>query len=171
MYAIIGQRSCSQLLVELTAEQLGTRHPCILPNVKIYANPLTNQILMAGHMDIESELLDADYPTFLVYNKTWEKMKEDFYGIKGNIQKENPRESQPEQERMMVTSMEELDITNLITGSQRKTEEINLKEVDSYMDMFLMETTEAKIEEILPEESIEDMMYEEDRFWNHRLEC
>ena len=29
-----------------------------------------------------------------------------------------------------------------------------------------METTEAKIEEILPEESIEDMMYEEDRFWN-----
>ena len=50
IYTIIGQRSCSQLLVELTAEQLGTRHPWILPNVKIYANPLTNQILMAGHM-------------------------------------------------------------------------------------------------------------------------
>ena len=81
IYAIIRQRSCSQMLVELTAEQLGTRHPWILPNVKIYANPLTNQILMAGHMGIESELVDADYPTFLVYNKTWEKMKKDFYGI------------------------------------------------------------------------------------------
>ena len=68
IYAIIGQRSCSQLLVELTAEQLGTRHPWILPNVKIYANPLTNQILMAGHMGIESEL--ADVPTFLVFDKT-----------------------------------------------------------------------------------------------------
>ena len=65
--------------MELKAEQLGTRHPWILPNVKIYANPLTNQKIMAGHMGIESELVDADYPTFLVYNKTWEKMKEDFY--------------------------------------------------------------------------------------------
>ena len=34
------------------------------------------------------------------------------------------------------------------------------------MDMFLMENTEVKIKETLPEESIEDMMYEEDRFWN-----
>ena len=121
---------------------------------------------MAGHMGIESELVDADYPTFLVYNKTWEKMKEDFYGLKGHMQKINPREMQPEQEMMMVISMEELDITNLITGSQRKTEEIDLKEVDSYMDMFLMESTEAKIEEILPEDSIEDMMYEEYQFWD-----
>ena len=74
IYAIIGQRSCNQLLVELTAEQLGTRHPWILPKVKIYAKPLTNQILMAGHMGIESELVDADYPTFLVFNKTWKKL-------------------------------------------------------------------------------------------------
>ena len=34
------------------------------------------------------------------------------------------------------------------------------------MDMFLMENTEVKIKETLPEESIEDMMYEDDRFWN-----
>ena len=47
---------------------------------------------MAGHMGIESELVDTDYPTFIMYNKTWEKMNEDFYSIKGNIQKENPRE-------------------------------------------------------------------------------
>ena len=52
IYAIIGQRSCSQLLVDLTAEQLGTRHPWLSPNVKIYANPLTNQILMAGQVSL-----------------------------------------------------------------------------------------------------------------------
>ena len=34
------------------------------------------------------------------------------------------------------------------------------------MDMFLMENTEVEIKETLAEESIEDMMYEEDRFWN-----
>ena len=76
-------------------------------------------------------------------------MKEDFYGLKGDMQKINSRETPPEQEMMMVTSMDELDITNLITGSQWKTEEIDLKAVNSYMDMFLMESTEAKIEELL----------------------
>ena len=151
--------------MELTAKQLGTRHPWILPNVKIYANPLTNQILKAGHMGIESELVDADYPTFLVYNKSWEKMKKEFYGIE-ELKMQKSQELHPEEEMMMVTSMEELDIANLITGSQHKIEEIDLKEVDSYMDMFLMENTEAEIKETLPEESIKDMMYEEDRFWN-----
>ena len=105
MYAIIGQRSCSQLLVELTAEQLGTRHPCILPNVKIYANPLTNQILMAGQMVIESELVDADYPTFLVFDKTWEKMKEEFYGGKGGKSNTESMQSSTEEEMMMVRSI------------------------------------------------------------------
>ena len=33
------------------------------------------------HMGIESELVDAEYPIFLVYNKSWEKMKKEFYGI------------------------------------------------------------------------------------------
>ena len=72
----------------------------------------------------------------------------------------------PDQEMMMGTSMEDLNITNLITGKQNNSEDIDLKEVDSYMDMFLMESTEAKIEEVLSAESIEEMMYEEDRFWN-----
>ena len=80
-------------------------------------------------------------------------MKEDFYGIE-EIQKQSSQDLHPQEEIMMVTSMEELDIANLITGSQHKIKEIDLKE---------MENTEAEINETL---SIEDMMYEEDRFWN-----
>jgi hypothetical protein len=53
VYAVIGQRSSSQLLIDLTAEQLGTHHPWILPNIKIYFNPLTNSLLMAGNMGVE----------------------------------------------------------------------------------------------------------------------
>ena len=113
IYAIIGQRSCSQLLVELTAEQLGTRHPWLLPNVKINANPLTNQILMAGHMGIKSILVDADYPTFLVFDKTWEKMKEEFYGGKGGKSNTESMQSSTEEEMMMVTFIEELNIIGL----------------------------------------------------------
>ena len=62
--------------------------------------------------------------------------------------------------------MEDLNIMNILSGNQNNSEDIDLKEVDSYMDMFLMESTEAKIEEVLSAESIEEMMYEEDRFWN-----
>ena len=75
VYAIIGQRSSSQLLINLTAQQLGTRQPWICPDLKIYYNPLTNSLLMAGNLGIEKELVNADFPSFLVHKDTWEKMK------------------------------------------------------------------------------------------------
>ena len=56
---------------------------------------------------------------------------------------------------MMVTSMDDLNITNLISGSQLKPEDINLKEVVSYIDMFLMKNTEPKIEEALSNERLD----------------
>ena len=49
---------------------------------------------------------------------------------------------------------------------QSKPEDNNQKEVDSYMNMFLIESTKARIQETLSNESIEEMMYEEDCFWN-----
>jgi hypothetical protein len=64
VYAVIGQRSSSQLLIDLSAEQLGTHHPWILPNIKIYFNPLTNTLLMAGNMGVEEEIIDVDSPLF-----------------------------------------------------------------------------------------------------------
>jgi hypothetical protein len=33
VYVVIGQRSSSQLLIDFSAEQLGTHHPWILPNI------------------------------------------------------------------------------------------------------------------------------------------
>ena len=33
---------------------------------------------MAGNMGIEEELIDSDYPTLLVHNDTWNKMKWSF---------------------------------------------------------------------------------------------
>ena len=33
---------------------------------------------MAWNMGIEEELIDSDYPTFLVHNDTWNKMKWSF---------------------------------------------------------------------------------------------
>ena len=58
---------------------------------------------MAGHMGIKSDLVDADYPRFLVCNKTWEKTKEDFYDAKGDKPKISSMKDSPEQEMMMVT--------------------------------------------------------------------
>ena len=88
-------------------------------------------------------------------------MKEDFYGEERDKPKAGSLKTSTEQEMMMVTSIEDLNITNLISWSQSKPEDINLKEVDSYMDMFLMESTEARIQETLSNESIEEIMYEE----------
>ena len=48
IHVIIGQRASAQLLEELEAEQLRTCHPWILPNTKIYRNPLTRKLLIAG---------------------------------------------------------------------------------------------------------------------------
>ena len=93
-------------------------------------------------------------------------MKEAFYVGKGDKSKTESMKNSTEEEMMMVTSIEDLNITDLISGKQPETEDINLKEVDNYMDMFLMESTEAKIQGILPSESTEEMMYEEVRYWN-----
>ena len=68
------------------------------------------------------------------------------------LQKSNieSMQSSTEEEMIMVTSIEELNITGLISRKQPESEDINLKEVDNYMEMFLMESTEAKIQEVLP---------------------
>ena len=85
---------------------------------------------------------------------------------KGTNQILKTMQSPTEEEMLMVTSIEELNITGLISRKQPESEDINLKEVDNYMDMFLMESTEAKIQEVLPSEDTEEMTYEGDRFWN-----
>ena len=58
-------------------------------------------------------------------------MKEAFYVGKGDKSKTESMKNSTEEEMMMVTSIEDLNITNLISGKQNNSEDINLKEVNS----------------------------------------
>ena len=75
-------------------------------------------------------------------------MNEEIYGKKVKSQKTlNNTKETPDQEMMIVTTIKELHITGLISDNSMKSEDIDLKEVDNYMDIFLMESTEARIED------------------------
>ena len=55
-----------------------------------------------------------------------------FYGTKGEKSKlPSMNHGTRDQGMMMVTSIEDLNITNLISGKQNNSEDINLKEVNS----------------------------------------
>ena len=72
IHMIVGQRSAQLLLEEIRPAQLKVRQPWILPNVKIYRNPLTGSMIVAGGLGIQEELLDAVYPTLYPHKETWE---------------------------------------------------------------------------------------------------
>ena len=46
-----------------------------------------------------------------------------------------------------------------------KVDQLDIKE-DENLYMKLMETSDQTVQEVIPKEEIEDMMYEEDRYWN-----
>ena len=132
---------------------------------------------MAGNMGVEEEIIDADYPTFLVHSDTWEKMKKSYYENPGEQRKtlgmtevqnhmtihegiEIPDPEQPEE--MMSLS---IDTRMKIQDVVEKVDQLDIKE-DENLYMKLMETSDQTVQEIIPKEEIEDMMYEEDRYWN-----
>ena len=45
-------------------------------------------------------------------------------------------------------------------------EDIDLKCVEEYMDLFLMENTDSEVKDQIKKEEIPQMMYEENRLWN-----
>ena len=55
-------------------------------------------ITISGNMGIEEELIDSDYPTFLVHIDTWNKMKTNFY------------DNQDGQHMMLATSEKQAEI-------------------------------------------------------------
>ena len=73
--ADVGQKSAQMLLEEIRPAQLKVRQPWIIPNVKIYRNPLTDSLIVAGGLGIEEELVDDVYPTFYPHKEVWERMK------------------------------------------------------------------------------------------------
>ena len=39
------------------------RHRLLLPNIRVYRNPLNNNLVLAGDMGVQEDLVDDDYPT------------------------------------------------------------------------------------------------------------
>ena len=60
---ILGQKGGSMLMHEVIPEQIGLRQHWLLPNLRIYKNPLTQNLILAGELGIEGRLVDQDYPT------------------------------------------------------------------------------------------------------------
>ena len=60
---ILGQKGGSMLMHEVIPEQLGLRQHWLLPNLRIFKNPLTQNLILAGELGIEGRLVDEDYPT------------------------------------------------------------------------------------------------------------
>ena len=51
------------LMHEVIPEQIGLTQHWLLPNLRIYKNPLTQDLILAGELGIEERLVDEDYPT------------------------------------------------------------------------------------------------------------
>ena len=51
------------MLEEIRPAELKVKKPWIMPNVKIYRNPLTGSMIVAGGLGIQEELVDAVFPT------------------------------------------------------------------------------------------------------------
>ena len=60
---------------EVIPEQLGLRQHWLLPNLRIFKNPLTQNLILAGELGIEGRLVDEDYPTLY-------PTKQEFYRLK-----------------------------------------------------------------------------------------
>ena len=61
---ILGQRGGGMLMHEIIPEQIGlVQQHWLLPNICIYKNPLTENLILAGELGIEGRLVDEDFPT------------------------------------------------------------------------------------------------------------
>ena len=60
---ILGQKGGSMLMHEVIPEQIGLRQHWLLPNLRIFKNPITQNLILAGELGIEGRLVDDDYPT------------------------------------------------------------------------------------------------------------
>ena len=69
----IGLKGQETLLTTVWVEQINCLHPWELPNVTIQRNPADQQLLLVGKLDINSELLDEDAPTFHIH---WSRIGE-----------------------------------------------------------------------------------------------
>ena len=61
---------------EVHPEQLGLHQHHLLPNVIIYQNGFTGNLILAGDLGVNENLIDKDYPVFYIHESNWNKMVE-----------------------------------------------------------------------------------------------
>ena len=60
---ILGQRGGGMLMHEVILEQIGLTQHWLPPNLRIYKNLLTQNLILVRDLGIEERLVDKDYPT------------------------------------------------------------------------------------------------------------
>ena len=60
---------------EVIPEQIGLTQHWLLPNLRIYKNPLFQDLILAGELGIEGRLVDEDYPTLYPTKKEMLRLK------------------------------------------------------------------------------------------------
>ena len=71
---IISQRDGGKYMSEVQPEQLGLHQHHLLPNVSIYQNGFTGNLILAGDMGIDEQLIDNEYPVFHIHETNWKRM-------------------------------------------------------------------------------------------------
>ena len=71
IHIIIGQCDVGMLMNEIHPEQIGLKQHHLLPNVVIYQNTFTGNLILAGDMGINQQLIDKDYPIFYIHKTNW----------------------------------------------------------------------------------------------------
>ena len=60
---------------EVIPEQIGLRQHWLLPNLRVFKNPLTQNLILAGELGIEGRLVDDDYPTLYPTKEELNRLK------------------------------------------------------------------------------------------------
>ena len=123
IHMIIGQKSAQLLLEEIRPAQLKVRQPWIIPNVKIYRNPLTDSLIVAGGLGIEEELVDDVYPTLYPHKEVWERMKKLIVSKEGEKELEHLLHEDQQNKQKIIRDQMECSPTDL-------------KEIDEFLYLF-----------------------------------
>ena len=146
VHMIVGQISAQLLLEEIRPAQVEVRQPWILPNFKIYRNPLMDTLSVAGGLGIQEEMIDIMFPTLYPHKETWKWMKELVKQGNNNGELSKLLNEQNEESTMMVG--EAFSLRDQMVCSQK-----DLLEIYEYISMY--HTEESEKEEPLEDESTE----------------
>ena len=153
IHMIVGQKSAQLLLEEIRPAQLKVRQPWIIPNVKIYRNPLTDSLIVAGGLGIEEELVDDVYPTFYPHKEEWDHMKRLFNSKEGEKELGHLLHEGKHTENNIMMLGEAFSLRD-----QMECNETDLKEIDEFLDIFSSEECRKEATQELLDTDVPRMM-------------